>query len=60
MRRGAATPALLVALGAGTLEGSSHGPSPYSSRTLARGPAPCHPKEDRIDVTATNLAKATI
>jgi pimeloyl-ACP methyl ester carboxylesterase len=52
--------ALPVALGTGTLEGGSHGPLHYSSRTLAWGPAPIHPKEDRVDVTATNLAKATL
>ena len=53
-------PALPVEPGAGVLEGGSHGPLPYSSRTLAWGLAPSQPKENRIDVTATNLAKATI
>jgi pimeloyl-ACP methyl ester carboxylesterase len=53
-------PALPVALSAGTLNGGSHGPLPYSRRTLAWGPAPVQPKADRIDVTATNLAAATI
>jgi len=53
-------PALPVELGAGVLEGGSHGPLPYSSRTLAWGPAPSRPKEDRVDITATNLAKATL
>jgi hypothetical protein len=53
-------PALPVELGAGILERGSHGPLPYSSRTLAWGPAPSHPTENRVDVTATNLAKATI
>lgn len=52
--------ALPVALSAGTLNGGSHGPLPYSRRTLAWGPAPVQPKADRIDVTATNLATATI
>src|SRR5207248_3511059 len=52
-------PALPVEPGAGVLEGGSHGPLPYSSRTLAWGRAPSQPKENRIDVTATNLAKAT-
>jgi pimeloyl-ACP methyl ester carboxylesterase len=53
-------PALPVAASAGTLNGGSHGPLPYSRRTLAWGPAPVQPKADRIDVTATNLATATI
>jgi Dienelactone hydrolase family len=53
-------PALPVELGAGILEGGSHGPLPYSSRTLAWGPTPSHPKENLIEVTASNLAKATI
>jgi pimeloyl-ACP methyl ester carboxylesterase len=53
-------PALPVALGAGALEGGSHGPLHYSSRTLVWGPAPNHPKEDRVDVAATNLSKATL
>jgi hypothetical protein len=53
-------PALPVTLGAGTLNGGSHGPLPYTRRTLAWGPAPVEPKADRIDVTATNLATATI
>jgi C-terminal binding-module, SLH-like, of glucodextranase len=53
-------PALPVALSAGTLNGGSHGPLPYSRRTLAWGPAPLQPKADRIDVTVTNLAAATI
>jgi len=53
-------PALPVALSAGTLNGGSHGPLPYTRRTLAWGPAPVQAKADRIDVTATNLATATI
>jgi pimeloyl-ACP methyl ester carboxylesterase len=53
-------PALPVVLGAGTLNGGSHGPLPYTRRTLAWGPAPVEPKADRIDVAATNLATATI
>jgi hypothetical protein len=48
------------ALSAGTLNGGSHGPLPYTRRTLAWGPAPVEPKADRIDVAATNLATATI
>jgi hypothetical protein len=53
-------PALPVALGAGTLNGGSHGPLPYTRRTLAWGPAPVQPKADQIDLTASNLATATI
>jgi pimeloyl-ACP methyl ester carboxylesterase len=53
-------PPLPVALSAGTLNGGSHGPLPYTRRTLAWGPAPAQPKADQIDVTATNLAAATI
>ena len=53
-------PPLPVALTGGTLNGGSHGPLPYTRRTLAWGPAPVEPKADRIDVTATNLATATI
>jgi hypothetical protein len=48
------------ALSAGTLNGGSHGPLPYTRRTLARGPAPVQAKADRIDVTVTDLATATI
>ncbi len=48
-------PVLPVALGAGTLEGGSHGPLPYSRRTLDWGPAPAIAKADQLDVTATNL-----
>jgi hypothetical protein len=53
-------PALPVVVGTGTLEGGSHGPLHYTSRQLSWGPAPSEAKEDRIDVTATNLATATI
>jgi hypothetical protein len=53
-------PVLPVALSAGTLEGGSHGPLPYTRRTLAWGPAPVQAKSDEIDVTASNLATATI
>jgi hypothetical protein len=53
-------PALPVGASAGTLNGGSHGPLPYSRRTLAWGPAPVQPKADLINVTVTNLATATV
>jgi hypothetical protein len=53
-------PVLPVALGAGTLNGGSHGPIPYQRRTLDWGPAPAQPKSDRVELTATNLARATL
>ena len=53
-------PPLPVALSAGTLEGGSHGPLPYTRRSLSWGPAPVQPKADRVDITASNLAKATL
>jgi hypothetical protein len=53
-------PVLPVALGAGTLNGGSHGPIPYQRRTLAWGPAPVQAKSDRIDLSATNVATATL
>jgi hypothetical protein len=49
-----------VSPSAGTLNGGSHGPLPYHRRTLAWGPAPSAPKADQIDLTATNVATATI
>jgi hypothetical protein len=53
-------PVLPVALGAGTLNGGSHGPIPYQRRTLDWGPVPAQPKSDRLELTATNLARATL
>jgi pimeloyl-ACP methyl ester carboxylesterase len=53
-------PPLPEALSAATLEGGSHGPLPYTRRTLAWGPTPTQTAEDRIGITATNLATATI
>jgi pimeloyl-ACP methyl ester carboxylesterase len=58
---GVGDPSLLpVALGAGTLNGGSHGPIPYQHRTLDWGAAPAEPRTDQITLTATNLATATI
>ena len=53
-------PPLPLAVSAGILEGGSHGPLPYTRRSLAWGPAPTQPSADRIDVKLTNLATATI
>jgi hypothetical protein len=53
-------PVLPLALGAGTLNGGSHGPIPYQRRTLAWGPTPATPKADRLDITARNLASVAI
>jgi len=53
-------PVLPVALSAGTLNGGSHGPIPYQRRTLAWGPTPAQASTDRLDITAHNLASATI
>jgi hypothetical protein len=53
-------PVLPVAVSAGTLTGGSHGPIPYHRRTLAWGPTPTAPKQNEIDITATNVATVTI
>lgn len=53
-------PALPLEVTPGVLEGGSHGPLPYTRRTLAWGPAPTEKAEDRLVVTATNLATATV
>jgi dienelactone hydrolase len=53
-------PTLSEALSAATLEGGSHGPLPYTRRTLAWGPTPAQPAEDRIGVNVKNVAAATI
>ncbi len=53
-------PVLPVALSAGTLNGGSHGPIPYQRRTLDWGPAPAEAKANRMDLTASNLATATL
>ena len=45
---------------AGTLNGGSHGPLPYTRRTFAWGPAPPETKADVLDVRATNLSAVTI
>jgi hypothetical protein len=53
-------PVLPLQLSAGTLNGGSHGPLPYTRRTFAWGPAPPETKADVLDVRATNLSAVTI
>ncbi|GAC1327103.1 MAG: hypothetical protein NVSMB17_00710 [Candidatus Dormibacteria bacterium] len=53
-------PVLSPALGVGTLPGGSHGPIPYQRRTLNWGPGGSAPATDRLDITVTNVAAATI
>jgi hypothetical protein len=53
-------PKLAPAFSAGTLDGGSHGPLPYTRRTLAWGPAPSIAKADVLDVKATNLSAVTV
>src|SRR4051812_41983432 len=55
-----APPAEPVKVTAGTLNGGSHGPVPYQRRTLDWGAAPSEPRANQLDLTATNLASATI
>ena len=49
-----------VKLSAGTLNGGSHGPIPYTRRTIDWGAAPAETKANRLDLTATNLSAVTI
>jgi hypothetical protein len=53
-------PVLPLAPGAGTLDGGSHGPLPYTRRTFDWGPAPPESKADVLDIKATNLSAVTI
>lgn len=53
-------PVLAVALSASTLNGGSHGPIPYQRRTLDWGATPAEASADRLDITARNLATATV
>jgi len=53
-------PVLAPAYGAGTLNGGSHGPLPYTRRTLAWGPVPATAKANEIELVATNVAALTI
>ena len=56
----ATPPVLPEETGAGTLEGGSHGPLPYTQRTRAWGATPRSAKANRLDLTATNLGRATV
>ncbi len=53
-------PKLAPAFSAGTLNGGSHGPLPYTRRTLAWGATPSIPKADQLDVKAKNLRSVTV
>ena len=46
--------------GGGTLDGGTHGPTPYVERSQDSTPAPHEPAADRLDVVATNIATATV
>lgn len=46
--------------GSGTLTGGNLGPIQYVSETQTWGPTPSAPRSDSIDLTATNIATATI
>ena len=49
-----------TAVATGTLSDGNLGPIEFASRTKTWGPAPDRPAADRLDVTATNVAEATI
>src|SRR3954447_17832256 len=49
-----------VADGAGTLDGGTHGPTPYVERTQDWTAAPKTPAADTLNVNATNIASATV
>jgi pimeloyl-ACP methyl ester carboxylesterase len=49
-----------VKQGAGTIDGGTHGPTPYVERSQDWKPAPKEPVGDRLDVVATNVATATV
>ena len=53
-------PAEPVKAGAGTLNGGSHGPVPYTRRTLDWGAAPRAARANELDLTTTNLSAVTI
>jgi hypothetical protein len=53
-------PVEAVAPGAGTLNGGSHGPIPYTRRTIAWGTAPSEPRQDELVLSATNVKSVTI
>jgi predicted esterase len=45
---------------AGTLNGGSHGPLPYTRRTIEWGPAPKQAKANALDLTTTGLSAVTV
>jgi hypothetical protein len=45
---------------AGTLNGGSHGPLPYTRRTIDWGAAPKQAKADALDLTTTGLSAVTV
>jgi hypothetical protein len=53
-------PVLPLKLSAGTLNGGSHGPLPYTRRTFDWGPAPAELRANRLDLAASNLSAVTI
>src|SRR4051812_19964826 len=53
-------PAEPVKAGAGTLNGGSHGPLPYTRRTLDWGAAPRQARANELDLTTTNLSAVTV
>jgi hypothetical protein len=61
LSRGHGDPAILpVRLGAGVLQGGSHGPLPYTERILAWGPTPKEQPKNELIVHATNVQAVTI
>ncbi len=46
--------------GAGTLEGGTFGSIAFESMKREWGPPPSAPKSDKLEITATNLAKVTV
>ena len=49
-----------VQSGAGTLDGGSRGSTPYLSQSLDWGKVPSQPRQDKLVVTATDVATATV
>jgi hypothetical protein len=49
-----------VQSGAGLLEGGTRGPTPYASQTLEWGEEPAEERADKLVVTTTDVATATI
>jgi hypothetical protein len=49
-----------VQSGSGTLDGGARGPTPYASQTLEWGDEPAEAREDKLIVTATDVATAVV